>query len=1454
MFAQDLSFDPLALVREEESSIQSPSFSWCWNAVCNVTSRWHTSGSHFWQQTQAWVQPVVDWATASTAEADFLHKLQQDESYQGYLVWHSGLKQQFRQLFKDIVAFYRQGKVVSPEQLRDALLAQQHLFIPDAASPLQYEKSLKHLAQRLPRYAHVLEGVAAQLRTHLTAHPQEALLYFYHDTVNQFIDSYFDSRFTHVQGAVHPIKRALQQVAMYYQDLVPETLPQAVKEIAVGMQIIPPAAVLMRQYQNLLQKLNTLFLQALAANDQSDAAAFQPKGAHLLAGTSDLLAKGWHFLKTHPLAALGTVAGTALGASTVYGLLQANSASSSITRWVDTFQPLTDLSSWTAPFFPILFATSYLNRGTTVQAWQAVVPLALSLSIQPPFVETQGAELWIKTLGEMGINEGSFVQQTTDGGYIVTGYTNSISTEDNSFLWLSKWDATGNISWVNALVDGTAFNYGSSVQQTTDGGYIVTGSTESFAGGYELWLSKWDATGNVSWVNALGGTIDDYGYSVQQTTDGGYIVTGYTGSFGTGNSYDLWLSKWDAIGTVSWVKTLGGTSDDYGYSVQQTTDNGYIATGSTMSFGAGGYDLWLSKWDATCNVSWVKTLGGTGDDEGEFVQQTTDGGYIVTGYTNSFGAGGYDLWLSKWDATGNVSWVKTLGGTSDDYGYSVQQTTDGGYIVTGYTDSFGAEGYDLWLSKWGATGNISWVKTLGGTNDDYGYSVQQTVDSGYIVTGYTASFGAEGYDLWLSKWDSQGNTASSQCVSEPNLNSISVAVSAISINVTPDTYSVDAQNVAVLSQIVSPLVNTVCNESTSTTTIATTISTANTATNTVFSTTSSSVASLIATGITTSSTSMANTSSTSSLTAGSSTVGTPISSVATGSTSSTLGLSTSTIASSTAATNTVFSPTSSSVASLTATGITTSSTSMVNTSTAGTSSLTAGSSTVGTPTSSVTTGSTSATLGLSTSTTASSGASSATTRSSNPDSFSTQTGSTMTEESSQKLDTGVIAGTVIGGAIFSICIGFGAHGFFRYRKKRAQKAGGLEALVVELSSQPSSSSADSVIAMPAERVEKGHTKIGGRYELITRITKQEAEALEQQCGITVTFKEGKATAKFLLGQGQFGKLRLARHLETRAFVGVKKIKGIDEIAASRNEAALQLALKGEPNILPLLDTIEMTDSRGHPVLYQFMQLAGFGNGDQLKIQLSFLTDTGLKQRYLLHTAHNLLSGLSAMHRQHVFHLDIKPSNFVIDHLGDIFIIDFGCAQRSPDNNEFIYEHNGDTRYFSPERFMLLRTKYQSRGPGETNEIALPALNGVKADAWAVGVTLLELMSGYPFNLVNMATRVQQWDTAYFMQKLSQLSGLQDKQNPIAALLTSLLAINPEARLSPEQALRLPIFQKSPFETREAQQEAFAYLKQMTPATRFKPSFFHPLPKAQDENYERAYRQRHFYDKEINRHY
>ena len=200
-----------------------------------------------------------------------------------------------------------------------------------------------------------------------------------------------------------------------------------------------------------------------------------------------------------------------------------------------------------------------------------------------------------------------------------------------------------------------------------------------------------------------------------------------------------------------WSRTFGGSNSDYGRSVQQVSDDGYILTGSTASFGNDSYDVWFIKTDAQGDEEWNQILGGSDDDYGSSIQQTADGGYIITGWTNSFGNGGSDVWLIKSDSQGNEEWNQTLGGSDTDIGYSVQQTTDGGYIITGWTNSFGNGNYDVWLIKTDSQGNEEWNQTLGGSDFDKGSAIQQTADGGYIITGWTNSFGNGNDDAWLIK-------------------------------------------------------------------------------------------------------------------------------------------------------------------------------------------------------------------------------------------------------------------------------------------------------------------------------------------------------------------------------------------------------------------------------------------------------------------------------------------------------------------------------------------------------------------------------------------------------------------------------------------------------------------------------------------------------------------------------
>lgn len=379
-------------------------------------------------------------------------------------------------------------------------------------------------------------------------------------------------------------------------------------------------------------------------------------------------------------------------------------------------------------------------------------------------------EEWNRTYGGSSDDVGTYGQQTKDGGYIITGYTSSygadapfswlIKVQHRGDLWLIKTDAEGQKEW-DRTYGGLGKDLGFFVQQTKDEGYIIVGGKKSFwiIGSYDLWIIKTDAKGNVLWDRTFGGSGEDLGFSVQQTNDDGYIIAGYT-SFTNGKK--AWIIKIDSQGNKQ-LDMATGRADSEAASIGLTKDGGYIITGYTPSSGSGKEDVWLIKTNSKLHWDWLKTFGGPNRDLGLSVQETEDGGYIIAGLTESFGAGKGDVWLIKTDPKGDREWDRTFGGSNFDSGASVQQTRDGGYIVTGYNTTtidnvgsysrlFNSDNIGrVWLIKTDSEGIELWNETFGGTRNDWGNSVQETRDGGYIITGVTESYGAGKEDVWLIK-------------------------------------------------------------------------------------------------------------------------------------------------------------------------------------------------------------------------------------------------------------------------------------------------------------------------------------------------------------------------------------------------------------------------------------------------------------------------------------------------------------------------------------------------------------------------------------------------------------------------------------------------------------------------------------------------------------------------------
>jgi len=357
-------------------------------------------------------------------------------------------------------------------------------------------------------------------------------------------------------------------------------------------------------------------------------------------------------------------------------------------------------------------------------------------------------------------------------------------------FWVGAVVAQPTIQWQKAF-GGNGYDDGYSIQQTSDGGYIIaarTSSTDLFGyhGGHDVWILKLDNNGSVQWKKVFGGTINEGPRSILQTPDGGYLFVGYTSSNNFdvsgnhGGDFDGWVVKLSSNGVIQWQKTLGGSGRDEIWSAQLTTDHGYILAGRSSSTDGdatannGKIDYWIVKLSQIGEIEWQKVFGGSEDDLAYAIKQTSDGGYIVAGETASANGdvtglrGNVDFWVVKISSNGALEWQKTLGGNNADIPSDIIQASDGGYVVVGYVGS--ATGditvyhglFDWWIVKLDSSGNLQWQKTVGGSEPDYARAIVPAIGGGFIVAGGTQSAdwdAAEndgGAEFWLAKISEEG--------------------------------------------------------------------------------------------------------------------------------------------------------------------------------------------------------------------------------------------------------------------------------------------------------------------------------------------------------------------------------------------------------------------------------------------------------------------------------------------------------------------------------------------------------------------------------------------------------------------------------------------------------------------------------------------------------------------------
>ncbi|MFH1862580.1 MAG: hypothetical protein ABH878_07170 [bacterium] len=426
----------------------------------------------------------------------------------------------------------------------------------------------------------------------------------------------------------------------------------------------------------------------------------------------------------------------------------------------------------------------------------AIVGFGLALSMGFCANAAVGDLLWSRTFGGKGDDGATSIIRTAEGGYVLTGFTGSFGSGGGD-VWLLSLSSDGDSLWSHTY-GGLNWDCAVDVIQTGDGGFLLTGRTYSFGSGeVDAWLLRTDLHGDSLWSKTFGGSKKDGANCIIETPDGGYLLAACTESYALvwqsgllkrlqlslrlfnryildllGHSSeitflgvlrsawnvilrqpscDMWILKIDASGRLLWSRTFGGIHGDCCLSATLRADGGYLLVGCTESFGAGSNDFWIVRINSQGDSLWSHTYGGKGEDLASDVLRTLDLGYLLIGRSQSTGAGGFDFYAVKINPWGDPLWSRTYGGERDEFAFCSASTEDGGYLLAGRTKSFGAGATDAWLVKLDAQGDSLWSRTFGGSREDEVRSIVQAADGSYLLTGLTSSSGAGGSDVWLMR-------------------------------------------------------------------------------------------------------------------------------------------------------------------------------------------------------------------------------------------------------------------------------------------------------------------------------------------------------------------------------------------------------------------------------------------------------------------------------------------------------------------------------------------------------------------------------------------------------------------------------------------------------------------------------------------------------------------------------